>query len=222
MINAHTKNMWKKLRRIMIFVLICGVLAVLFPFAWRGWVTARHAPQIYNVETVPEQRVAVVFGARAYTPTRLSGMLRDRVDTAVQLYNNGQVQKLLMSGDNQAIEYNEPLAMMNYAIAQGVPEADIQPDYGGRRTYDTCYRAIEIFQVKSATLVTQEFHLPRALFTCNSLGLGAVGVIADIHPYSPRSVRFSETREIPALVMALYDIVRRQPPPVLGEPLPIE
>jgi len=92
----------------MTLILLSVVLIVLFPFAWRGWVTARHASQIYNIETAPEQRVAVVFGARTYTPTRLSGMLRDRVDTAVQLYNNGQVQKLLMSGDNRAIEYNEP------------------------------------------------------------------------------------------------------------------
>lgn len=78
-------------------------------------------------------------------------MLRDRVDTAIALYDAGQVQKLIMSGDNRVVEYNEPQAMMNYAIARGVPEEDIQPDYGGRRTYDTCYRAKEIFQVESAT-----------------------------------------------------------------------
>lgn len=211
------------IRSVFLFLLVGLLFSAAFPFAWRWWVTTQQSPLIYdNVAAAPEKRVAIVFGARVYTPTRLSGMLRDRVDTAIDLYNAGQVQKLIMSGDNRVLEYNEPQAMMNYAIARGVPEEDIQPDYGGRRTYDTCYRAKEIFQVESVTLVTQEFHLPRALFTCRNLGLDAVGVIADRRPYSQRSLRFSETRELPALTMALYDIIRRQPPPVLGDPLPIE
>jgi SanA protein len=132
--------------------------------------------------------------------------LRDRVDTAIDLYRAGKVQKLLMSGDNQIAEYNEPADMMAYAITQGVPAQDIQPDYGGRRTYDTCYRAKSIFQVDAAILVTQQFHLPRALFTCRALGINAQGVVS----------------ELPALVVALVDVVRREPPPVMGEPIPIQ
>lgn len=222
--NAKQRQERRKLnvRKVYLTILLGILAAAVFPFAWRWWVTTQNSALIYDVNGAPEQRVAIVFGARVYTPTRLSGMLRDRVDTAIDLYNSGQVQKLIMSGDNRVLEYNEPQAMMNYAIANGVPAEDIQPDYGGRRTYDTCYRAREIFQVESVTLVTQEFHLPRALFTCNNLGLDAVGVIADRRPYDPRSVRFSETREVLALSMALYDIIRRQPPPVLGDPLPIE
>jgi SanA protein len=112
--------------------------------------------------------------------------------------------------------------MMAYAIAQGVPAEDIQPDYAGRRTYDTCYRAKAIFQIESAVLVTQRFHLPRALFLCDQLGIKAVGVAADQRVYDPRSVAFSETREVPALVVALLDVIRRAPPPVLGEPIPLK
>ncbi|MEZ4555940.1 MAG: ElyC/SanA/YdcF family protein [Caldilineaceae bacterium] len=119
---------------------------------------------------------------------------RDRVDTAIALYQAGKVDKLLMSGDNSTPEYDEPGAMMAYAIAQGVPAADIQPDYAGRRTYDTCYRAQAIFHVEDAVLVTQAFHLPRALFTCHNLGLDAQGVIADRRIYDPRSVAWSESR----------------------------
>lgn len=95
-------------------------------------------------------------------------MFRDRVDTAIDLYKAGKVQKLLVSGDNRFANYNEPGAMMAYAIAHGVTPADIQPDYGGHRTYDTCYRAQAIFQVQEAILVTQAFHLPRALYIWQS------------------------------------------------------
>jgi SanA protein len=196
-------------------------LAGAFLWFWPRWVEARYGVAIQPIERVEKDRVAIVFGARVYPGGRLSGMLRDRVDTAIELYKAGKVQKLLFSGDNRFVDYDEPGAMMAYAIAQGVPAGDIQPDYGGRRTYDTCYRAKAIFQVDSAILVTQRFHLPRALFLCDQLGIHAVGVAADRRLYDPRSVAFSETREIPALAFALLDIIRRAPPPVLGEPIPI-
>lgn len=203
-------------------LLLLAVAALSFPFLWRGWVTWRTSARIKTVETVEPARVAIVFGARVYGEGRLSSMLRDRVDTGIELYWAGKVDKLLMSGDNQFAEYNEPADMMAYAIEQGMPAADIQPDYGGRRTYDTCFRASSIFQVERAILVTQEFHLPRALFTCRALGLEVEGVAADRRVYHPRSLQWSESRELPALVVALLDVVRREPPPVMGEPIPIQ
>lgn len=216
------------IKRLAIYLLlmICLVgLAAAFPFAWRWWVDVRYEPRIYALDAaldeLPPERVAIVFGARVYPSGRLSAMLRDRVDTAIALYEAGKVDKLLMSGDNRFDNYDEPGAMMAYAVAQGVPTADIQPDFAGRRTYDTCFRAKNVFQVTSAVLVTQAFHLPRALFTCNGLGLTATGVIADRRRYDPRSVAWSESRELPALVVALVDVVRRAPPPVLGDPIPI-
>ena len=148
-------------------------------------------------------------------------MLGDRVETAVQLYLAGKVDKLLLSGDNRVKEYDEPGRMMDYALARGVPAEDIQPDYAGRRTYDTCYRAREVFGLTSAVLVTQEFHLPRALFTCERLGLDVVGVAADRQSYSRRSIAWSTVREFPALLIALFDAIRQAPPPVLGDPIPI-
>jgi SanA protein len=195
--------------------------AVSFPFVWQRWVNWRYADQIYTVEAAPNRRVAIVFGARVYGDGRLSAMLRDRVDTAIDLYRQGTVDKLLFSGDNSVPEYNEPGDMMAYAIAQGVDPAAIQPDYGGRRTYDTCYRAAHIFQVDEALLVTQAFHLPRALLLCSSLGIDASGVTADRRTYGVRSLAWSESREVPALLAALVDLVRRAPPPVLGEPIPL-
>jgi SanA protein len=224
------QNNWPPVYRFLVGVLIICFLVVAFtaafPFAWRTWVNARYDTRMYTlanaVETLPREQVAIVYGARVYPSGRLSAMLRDRVDTAIALYEAGKVDKLIVSGDNQFADYDEPGAMMAYAIEQGVPAADVQPDYGGRRTYDTCYRAKTIFGVESALLVTQAFHLPRALFLCNSLGLESYGVIADRRSYDPRSVAWSESRELPALLIALVDVIRKAPPPVLGDPIPIQ
>lgn len=197
------------------------VAAASFPFVWRSLVNWRYADDIYAAESAPHRRVAIVFGARVYGNGRLSAMVRDRVDTAIDLYNQGKVDKLLFSGDNSIASYNEPADMMAYAIAQGIDPAAIQPDYGGRRTYDTCYRAAHIFQVDEAILVTQRFHLPRALLLCSALGVDSSGVAADRRIYSSRSIAWSESREVPALVVALVDLVRRAPPPILGDPIPL-
>jgi SanA protein len=196
------------------------VLSISLTLLWCSWISWRYAPAIYVADQVTPMRVAIVFGARVYPDGRLSTMLRDRVDTAIRLYKSGKVQKLLVSGDNRFVDYDEPGAMMAYAIAHGVPKTDIQPDYGGRRTYDTCYRARAIFQVKEAILVTQAFHLPRALFVCDQLGLQVQGVVADRHVYAPAALAWSQNRELVALVAAGLDIVRRAPPPVLGPPIP--
>jgi SanA protein len=206
---------------ILLSVLLACTAGIAFPFVWQGWVQAQYNPVIYSAAEVPPDRVALVLGARVYGNGRLSGMLRDRVETAVALYKAGKVQKLLMSGDNSSLEYNEPDAMAAHAIAMGVPAEDIQPDYAGRRTYDSCYRARAVFQVESLVVVTQAFHLPRALFLCNQMGIKAVGVAADQSTYDPRSLAWSETREVPATFFALLDVVRRAPPAVLGDPIPI-
>ena len=126
-----------------------------------------------------------------------------------------------MSGDNRFVDYNEPEAMRQYAISLGVPDEDIVLDYAGRRTYDTCYRAKEIFQVDSAILVTQGFHLPRALFLCNSFDVDAVGVKADNYYYLKRLRFFWNIREALATTQAVWDVYVRRPLPVLGESEPI-
>ena len=207
----------KKRKGCLLFVLlIVGVMSL--PWLWRTAVKLAYSRQIYTVETAPPQKVAIVFGAAVYGD-RLSSVLRDRVETAVSLYEAGLVDKIIMSGDNQSLNYDEPSAMVAYAVRQGVPEADVQPDYGGRRTYDTCYRAQHIFDAEQVILVTQEFHLPRALFTCQMLGLESVGVSADKRPY--RGARWYEIRETGATLVALRDVVIQTPPPVLGEPIPL-
>ncbi len=170
---------------------------------------------------VPRTPVAIVFGAGLWRDGSPTPVLRDRVATAAELYFSGKVQKILMSGDNRFVEYNEPGAMRDYALSLGVPAEDIVLDYAGRRTYDTCYRAQAVFGVGSAILVTQGYHLPRALYTCNMLDIEATGVPADRRIYSRRSVAFWNLREIPATLIAFWDLFITQPTPVLGDPEPI-
>jgi len=214
--EPHSKRFWRKGYLIMLVLLITLILA---PLAWRFVVRSYYAQHIDVPVSTPPERVAIVFGAAVYGDGRLSSVLRDRMDTAVSLYNNGKVDKILVSGDNSSINYNEPAAMRDYAAQQGIPLQDIQPDFGGRRTYDTCYRARKIFNLNSVILVTQEFHLPRALFTCRWLGLDAVGISADLRPY--RGARWYEFRETAASLNALWDIIRQNPPAVLGDPIPL-
>ncbi|HEY9076935.1 MAG TPA: ElyC/SanA/YdcF family protein [Anaerolineaceae bacterium] len=173
------------------------------------------------MKEVPSSPVAVVFGAGLQRDGTPSPVLRDRVSTAVDLYKEGKIQKILMSGDNRYITYNEPGAMRAFAIDLGIPADDIILDYAGRRTYDTCYRAKVIFGLKRVILVTQDFHLPRALFTCNMLGLPAVGVPGDRRVYSSRSTFYWDIREIPASLVAMWDVWVSHPLPVLGKPEPV-
>lgn len=188
---------------------------------WTLWTLRyRYRDSIYATpESIPARPVAVVFGAGYWPNGVLSNILVDRVEMAVRLYEAGKVEKLLFSGDNRVVEYNEPAKMLEYALARGVPRDAIVLDYAGRRTYDTCYRARDIFQVREVILVTQRYHLPRALLTCRRLGVDAIGAKADRLAYI--RIFWYWVREIPALWQAWFDVNIRRPLPVLGEPLPI-
>ena len=170
---------------------------------------------------VPSAPAALVLGAGLNRDGTPGVVLQDRVRTASDLYFSGKVQKILMSGDNSSINYNEPAAMQEYAISIGVPEEDIVLDYAGRRTYDSCYRAKAIFGLDHLIVVTQAFHLPRAVFLCDALDIKADGVPADDANYRLRSYTYWWTREILASVYAYWDVLIAQPEPILGNPEPI-
>jgi SanA protein len=212
------KRKFKAVLRMLIYALII-IIAILGIV--RVVIILTEKSKIYTIEGVPPARVAIVFGAgllRNGEPTRV---LQHRVDTAVDLYKAGKIEKLLMSGDNRFIDYNEPGAMRTRAVELGVPADDIVMDFAGRSTYDTCYRARAIFGVQEAILVTQEFHLWRALFTCNNIGLPAVGVPSDRTPYQPVPYIFWNMREIPATLKAVIETLITHPEPILGQPEPI-
>lgn len=208
----------KMFTRLLLMLLVLGPLAVVIP---RLYTSLYAWPRLYRTDNAPPKPVAIVFGAGLRRDGSPTPVLRDRVATAAELYFNAKVQKLLMSGDNTVINYNEPAAMREYAIDLGVPEEDIILDYAGRRTYDTCFRARDIFHLDDVILVTQKFHLPRAIYTCNSLGVPAVGVSADRRDYRRRSSTFWNLREMAATLVALWDVHITRPQPVLGVPEPI-
>ncbi len=166
-------------KKIIIFIIICILMAVL-PLLI---IFLKTHNKIYTRTEAPEKPVAIVFGAAVFGKYTPSDVTADRVQTAVDLYKDGKVEKILMSGDNSLVNYNEPIVMKNYAVELGVPEEDIYLDYAGFRTYDTCARAKKIFGVDSALLVSQKFHLPRCIFICESFGIDSAGVIADKHIY---------------------------------------
>jgi SanA protein len=202
---------------ILIVIMVCLVLIVV-P---RSISSIYARTRTFAVQSAPEHKVAIVFGAGLWRDGRPTPVLRDRVTTAAELYHSGKVEKLLMSGDNSNVNYNEPGAMRGYALELGIPDEAIVLDYAGKRTYDTCYRAREIFGIKDAILVTQSFHLPRALYVCNHLGISADGVPADVRIYRKRALMWWNIRETPATLFALWEVHFSQPQPVLGEKEPI-
>lgn len=198
-----------------------GLVGVLVVLALHGWVVVRYRSQIYTeIVQTPPRPVAIVFGAGYWPDGRLSDALTDRLETAIELYQAGKVNKLLLTGDNRFAHYNEPAVMARYAQARGIPSEDLVLDYAGRRTYDSCYRAKAIFGVERAILVTQRFHLPRALFLCDRIGLDSIGIVADRHRYI--YARWYRLREILALVRAWLDVSLLHPVPVLGDPIPVD
>ncbi|MBX5484498.1 MAG: YdcF family protein [Myxococcaceae bacterium] len=188
---------------------MCGALILGVSAA----IDVQYDARIYSRTDVPPAEVALVFGAGLAPGGEPSPVLRQRMDTAIALYRMGKVKKLLVSGDNSDPYHDETKAMRRYAIDRGLPVRDVVGDYAGLSTWDSCYRAKEIFGVTSATLVTQDFHLPRALFVADALGIEAHGVAADPHA---RHLSRYQPRELLARVMAVALVLLRPPAKILG------
>jgi len=212
------KRFLQFLRRSLFILGIVGLLSMILP---RIITTAYSINRIYQTDDAPQKRLAIVFGAGLRRDGSPTSVLRSRVDAAAELYFTGKVEKLLMSGDNRFLEYNEPESMRRYAISLGVPDEAIAMDYAGRRTYDTCFRAKEIFDADDVLLVTQKFHLPRALYLCNALGMKATGVEANTRRFWSVSLFIWNLREMLATTGAFIDLYVTKPQPVLGEPNPL-
>jgi SanA protein len=196
------------------YTIIALVALILLPWGYILWQTRS---RIFNIDqAVPQAPVAIVFGAGLTRQGLPTPYLYDRVLTGVDLYKRGSVQKIMMSGDNRSEGYNEPEAMKKLALSLGVPAEDIVLDYAGLRTYDTCYRARFVFGVQRALLVSQGYHIPRAVFTCNQLGIDADAVSADRRRYFVGSWLAYLAREIAACDAAIADLFLLKPQPILG------
>ena len=168
---------------------------------------------------VPRSQAAIVFGAKVYADGRLYAMTYDRLATAVDLYKAGRVQKLLISGDHGRPDYDEVNAMRRQALEWEVPPADIFMDHAGFSTYDTVARARRVFGVQKAVLVTQRYHLPRALYLARRAGVDATGVAADRRLYLAR--RYQAVRELAARVKDFFKGILNPSPRFLGPEIPI-
>ena len=161
----------------------------------------------------------LVLGCAVWADNKPSPMLKNRLDTAIDLYKKGAAPKLLLSGDNSIREYSEPDCMYKYTLEQGVPEEDIFLDFAGFSTYESIYRAKAVFQVKSMIVVTQRYHLFRALWACDALGIRACGVGADQRKYAGRFNR--EAREVLARDKDFVKCIFKPEPTFLGDKIDI-
>jgi SanA protein len=188
------------MKKILMIILILGLLTLLAIILINLQVGSYSTDRIFNdIDSVPaEERVALVLGARARNGEP-SDMLYDRVVTAVELYKAGKTRKLLFSGGD-----DEPEVMKKLAVKLEVPETDIVLDDQGLRTYDSCIRAKLAFAITSAIVVTQDFHLPRSIYLCQSLGVDSVGMNAKRRNYIAEG--FGWNREYLANVAAWHDI----------------
>jgi vancomycin permeability regulator SanA len=213
----------KRLRHIVLIFFIATLIGLLSIYLINNRLESQTAEKIQSsITEIPIEnppRVAIVLGAKVWENGDPSNVLYDRVVTAVELYRAGRVKKILMSGDNPIENYDEPTAMKVTAFKLGVPESDIVLDFAGRRTYDTCYRAKEIFQIQKAVIVTQEFHQARSLYLCNNLGVDSIGITANRRRYEGE--RYWAVREFFSRASAWFEVNFLPFAPVGGQAEPI-
>lgn len=201
-------------------LLIAGLLGVLLiPAVVVGsgmWIRAAARDHVYDPDSVPQAPVALVLGAQVNPDGTPSAFLAARLELARQLYEQGKVRAVLVSGDHAEFEYDEPGAMSRWLIAHGVPADKVVLDHAGFDTYDSCLRASRVFGVREAIVVTQSFHIERAVAVCRQVGVDAVGVGDDSVSRFERAWRWGAFRERFAAVKATSDVLTGRDPVFLG------
>lgn len=202
-----------------VLVLLAGMA---FWLVLAGFLVQRHVRtegRAHMVHGVPPHRsVAIVLGCRV-NGEEVSGCLEERLATALELHRTGVVQRLLLSGDHGRVGYDEVNVMKEWLAARGVPLGHLFLDHAGFDTYDSMVRARQVFQVADAVVVSQDFHLPRAVYLARKVGIDAVGVAAD--PAGGSVCKGSGYREPLACVKAWWNVVMGSDPKFLGSPIPI-
>jgi SanA protein len=201
------------LRRLIKFFFVLVALACVASAILYSYVVFKTQLYIDSAIEVPPSEVAMVLGASVTSTGILSPVLAERANKAVELYQTGKIKKILVTGDNGTVAHNEVDPVARYLNNLGIPKEDIFLDHAGFDTYSSMYRAREVFGVSDVTIVSQEFHLPRAVYIARELGLEAVGVSAN-----QRGKMFvNYLREVPATIKAVYDLYFERQPKYLGE-----
>ena len=219
-VRRKAEYRWLKLGVLILLGLVA--LGIGMILGVNAYVKHKVADQLLSTESVAELSdvdCILVLGCLVKNSGEPSHMLEDRLRRAAELYQAGAAPKLLMSGDHGRKDYNEVEAMKQYAIEHGIVSEDVFMDHAGFSTYESCYRAKEIFKADKIIIVTQEYHLYRALFIAEELGLEAYGVSSDYRTYYNQKMR--DVREVLARVKDFFYVLFRPEPTYLGEQIPI-
>lgn len=206
-----------------VLVAFCILLAVglLAPLVINAVVVGSARRYLLEPEQTPAINAdcVIALGAMVWGKETLCPMLEDRVLGAIDVYERSGAKKILMSGDHGRKDYDEVNAMKKYAVGKGVPADDVFMDHAGFSTYETMYRARDVFQAQKVIIVTQRYHLYRAVYIARALGLEAYGVASDPRPYS--SMVYNNARECLARVKDFFTTITKPEPTYLGEAIPI-
>lgn len=212
----------KLLFKIIIILLGLSIIGITSVFTINSHVKSKAKSSIISpsdAASLEEVDCIIVLGCLVRDDGTLSGMLQDRLQQGIELYFNGTAPKILMSGDHGQESYDEVNAMKQYAIENGIPSEDIFMDHAGFSTYESIYRAKEIFKADKIVIVTQEYHLYRALYIAEKLGIEAYGVASDLHEYIGQNAR--DVREVLARCKDFATSIFKPKPTYLGEEIPI-
>lgn len=213
------RKILKKIAIVLVCLMLVGAVGVFSVNAYvksvgeEKIITPGQAVELSDVDCI------IVLGCFVESDGTPCDMLRDRLDRGIELYKNGAAPKIIMSGDHGTVEYDEVNAMKQYAIDNGVPSCDIFMDHAGFSTYESIYRAKEVFAAEKIIIVTQEYHLTRALYIADRLGVDAYGVASDYHTYSGQTSR--DLREILARNKDFATSIFKPKPTYLGEVIPV-
>ncbi len=200
-----------RLKKYIICLLIILGGGIAFLWVLSTYIIETTSDKIYSqISELPVSNTVIVLGASVHSDGQLSPILRDRVDTALDIYRSGRAKQFLLSGDNRQNNYDEVSAMKNYLLERDVPEDLIYTDPAGLDTYDSMYRSKHIFKIPNAIVVTQKFHLPRTLFIAESLGLNYIGLTAKDKYYETEDILIR--REKLANIKALWEILTKAKP----------
>lgn len=212
----------QKYKHLFIIILCLIILGACCVFGVDAYVRLSTKNAILSPESATDLKdidCIIVLGCQVKADGTPSHMLSDRLDRSIELYNLGVAPKIIMSGDHGRAEYDEVNTMKQYAVDTGIPSSDVFMDHAGFSTYETMYRAKEIFGVKKAVIVTQKYHLYRALYIAKQLGIEAYGVSADYRTYFGQFKR--EIREVLARCKDFVTTIYLPEPTYGGEPIPI-
>ena len=206
----------------MAFFIFCGAFILATVFINLGMILAARKYVHSNIEEIPPSTAVLILGSQTHG-TKLSPVLKDRVEAGIEIMKKQKGKKLLLSGDHGKLYYDEVNAMRLYVQtnAPSIPEEDIFLDHAGFSTWESVYRARDVFEVKDLLIVTQDFHISRAVCMARSLGIDAIGYGVNQDRFRGSSLRSWQIREYFARLKGFYSIITKPKPSYLGDKIPI-